>query len=108
MGKTGRLDIVNSHTLDGTDNPHGTEVISMANSNSGNTVSVVMRYWDITGYTRTTATSTNMGINWKVGSDDPDYNENDAFKVYESEATAVLTIGNQRRSCQRTQNYIRQ
>jgi len=92
MGKSGRLDIVNSHTPIGSDTPRGSEVISMLASNSGTTVSTVMRYWDVTGYSRSTATSSNMGINWRVGSNDPEVDETNAYKVYESEARASMRL----------------
>ncbi|MCX5996213.1 MAG: hypothetical protein NTV42_01070, partial [Chloroflexi bacterium] len=101
MGKNGQLDIVNSHYPDGSGTPYGSEVISMSVSNKGNTVTSVIRYGDVSGaslfgYSRSTATSSNQGIRWRVGSDDPDYDENGAFKVYESEATAsqrLVTTG---------------
>ena len=64
----------------------------MSVSNRGNTVSTVLRHRDVTGYSRSTATSTNRSINWRIGSDDPDINETGAYKVYESDAKAPARL----------------
>jgi len=83
-----RFDIVNQHIPEGTDNPKGSEVISMTLSGQGDTVSTVMRY----GLRRTTVTSSTKGIFWRVGSNDVEYNEDGAYKVYESDANASARL----------------
>jgi len=80
----GRFDVVNPHNPD----PRGSEVLSMAVSNSSDTVSTVIKI----GGARNTATSSTQGIFWRYGSNDPDYVETGAYKVYESDAQASARL----------------
>jgi len=80
----GRFDIVNPHNPD----PRGSEVIGMAVSNNSDTVSTVIKI----GGVRDTATSSTQGIFWRYGSNDVDYVETGAYKVYESDAQASARL----------------
>ncbi len=82
---SGRFDIVNPHIPNGSNNARGSEVISMAVSNNSDTVSTVIK---IGGRDRDTATSSTQGIFWRYGSNDDNYIERNAYKVYESDAQA--------------------
>ena len=87
--KAGRLDILNKHTPAGSDTPHGSEIISMFASKNSNAITTIIRDWTGANYFRTTATSSNWGLNWTINSEDVNYNESNAYKVYQSEAHAA-------------------
>jgi len=66
----------------------GNEVISMTVSNNSDVITTVTKI----GGMRNTTTSSTQGIFWNYGSNDTDYVETGAFKVYESDARASARL----------------
>jgi len=91
-----RFDVVNPHVPEGSNIAKGSEVIGMAVSDASNTVSTVIKIGvlDVNGVedVRNSATSSSQGIFWRYGSNDVDYTETGAFKVYKSDAQASMRL----------------
>jgi hypothetical protein len=96
LTKVGRFDVVNPHLPAGSNDSWGSEVIGMVVSGGSNDVGTVVKVGNLTGGQRSTATSYTQGILWDRGSNDPDYLEENAYKVYEANAASsqrLVTTG---------------